>query len=530
MKKPIITTLLLCTLLVSSCGGSMEKDIDNFFKEYAIEEYNNSEYEIAPFKRSVKTTTNSNLPFYYKGDGIYVSPITGNEIAESELVYVNIPGKFSNFSYFENHLEINNSIYDSFGNSCVIDRNYYYDNYQQSRCYLAFLSTTSANYKNIFHIDENANLEKRLAAVIIYQFGGKTFYRDARDNVFNFSFSTNEQSFEHLPVSILSSEIAYYSELNKFEYGVTFSDSSKKFYYMNLDDNNDAILTRSTKIADEKLDYDYLYNLVYSRVHYEYAVKKTDLTNDFDFFFAEDFAKAYGIELSAGNYKIYTTHMGKEKYFPLSVIPSANHDYLMALCLKIGENKMLEPNYYVAKISNTSSISEFSSEVELMQQSKFYLKLNESYVMLNSSEEDRYGDLEYLKQNFCYVLESQNKVYFDKAEYYMDGTLVSVIPETKTLFVSNEKSKLITKVSFDGEAVNEERYEYDKIINTHYALYQKGTKLYFQNEQIDEVAANASIECRTVFNCSLLGKKYQVIILNNKSHSEYIYIGCGEIN
>lgn len=521
MKKTFIKLFLLSAAFTTSCA-SLKKQIDNFFKEYAIEEYNNDKYEIAPYTRSIKMSTNSELPFYQRSDGKSVSLISGQEFTAYDISSDTDSSGFAGFTYYWPY-GTNNIIYDAFGNSCQVS-----SHYSAGDDDIIFLSTASDQYKSIFHISNDANIENRLAAIIVHPFGGKYFYKDSHDSVFNFSFATDSR-IEGV-TTIHKRDINGMYELNKYEYSVNYKNGPDMYFYINKEDSAQNVHVRSAEILNYNSNYTYLFNLIYSKINYTYAVEETGLTNDFDFFFSKDFATAYGIELSPGNYKIHTTHMKKVKYFPLAVIPSANHDYLMALCLKIGDNKMLEPNYYVTKFYGLDKVSKFSTEVELIQQTKFYFKFNKSYILMDSSSDQKYGKLDYLKQNFCYMTnesnQGPNQIHFEKTEYSASGSVMSVIPETNTIFVNESHSKTINKISVDKKNISEERNEYDEIIDSRYVLYRKGTKLYFQNELVSEVAINDSIALHKSFAYSLLGKRYTALIYKNTSKSEYIYIGC----
>ena len=516
------------SILLTSCSESVNKGLDNYFKDFAISDMDgdskvsNESFNRPPFYRMVKTNNEmQNVFFSYDSPTQNLtSVITGKTIPSDRLFYGNLEG----FLFFTTPGEIKR-IYDVFGNA--VDINQIEPTIEHVN---VFINTKSNEYARIFGVNPETN-NLKIEILDRYKYCGRYFFKRINDSTTDFSLSIPISEYDtnfHLPYR----NINYYEYVNDYEVITYDSNGDTQRYWVDKNDKDCKVNNKSVTIDTQYKD---LFRIEYSKFNYYYSVEKTDVTNDFDFYISEDFADFYNIKLTSGNYKIHSSHFGK--YFPLSVFPSPNHDYLWCLCLKIGKNKIIEPTYYAVKIYGKKSLSKFSDNVNCMLGLEQYIRFNNRYVLLNTEE---YKSLFYVNKDFCYILNADPKSKNNETEYLninyvsddsyissrVAGRLAISIPSERKLFLSNKEANRFEMIdTLDGSSTT---LSYSKLVDLKEILYYKNNNLFFRDIVIDSNTSEEDLS--QVFKYDLSTPRMPCYYLEyaNKDKSRCYYLVCRE--
>lgn len=493
MKKfsmKLLLSLAGISLILSACSESLEKGIDNYFKEYAVKEYNDS--DAVPFYSVIKNPDLKNSFYTQSLDNHKYSSVISAK--ETDMDY-----SFS-LSDLDSEMECfvsDNSdyIYDVFGNSLYTGDTYYIE----ARHQYAFLSTKT---ENPFFSQDLKNPKIILFDVVTLECKkvGSTYTicKPYDDEYFDFEKGLIDSESKSCLYYVENNKDygSHYSfdieRLNDYEYVFCYSGSEKHYihYYINKDDSPKT----NTPIHkyEYTIDSSYYFYLNYPKFQYTFSVESVyEITNDFDFYIDDSFAKTYHIDLPSGNYKITSTH--PSTFFPIEVFVSSNHDYAYCLCAKIGKDKRIEPGYYALKLDDDGKISKFHDDVELMLGIKRYLTYNGQYDLLGEDE-----SLVYLnpKLKFYIKRNDDNTIIIAKDFYEESGRrFVACFPEEKEMYFIADKYLEIYQLS-DGLLSNDiKTRHYKEMYDSINLLYSDiSNNLYFQNTLIDKKLAVSSVQ------------------------------------
>ena len=498
---------------VSCSNSSLTKDIDNYFREKAVSSFS-SVVDYSPFYRMVRSEEEAYDACYIQKNGEYTSIFSGETIRGYNLVKRS--NEYMTWYYFEGNPNV---WYDAFANELRLSTSYY-NNYElptfsHSQAIIRRGGTTFTRLFNTY----GEYMENGLVLIDILHFDNYYVYKLSTDSTYDFSYYTYSLSVETLgdPLSV--------TKESDYEYLVSYK-TGDRYYYINNDNTSDTV--NVAYVSDRNLSSSFikLFDVKFFNFDYYYYLERIDdVTNKFDFFFNEDYEKAYGIPFPAGNYRIHSSHASS--YLPMRLYISENHSYAFALCLRISEDKLLLPEFNAIKINQGGKISDFTKEVELMVSGISYIYFKGDYILVD------YSHLSLLDPDRCYVLTdgdtSQIYVSPSSDSIKVSGKIVSAItPENKLLFL-NTSNSTPSLTLFDVTTNEQTTMRINRMIDQNNLLFVTGGRLYFQTYELDRVGEKSVIQLVFSEKMTFLSQRY--ISLVYRVDNSYISICCrGDIH